>query len=67
MPSAACPKCKERIFVEASSEQGRILTCEDCDSNLELVGLDPVELDLVSATALGEYEDGFNIREHDEI
>jgi len=67
MPSSACPECKERIFVDASSEQGTIFTCEDCESNLELVGLDPVELDKVSATALGEYEDGFNIQEHDEI
>ncbi|NNE98227.1 MAG: lysine biosynthesis protein LysW [Pyrinomonadaceae bacterium] len=67
MPSTTCPECEERIFVDANSEQGRIITCEDCDSNLELVGLDPVELDVVSQSEPGEYSDGFNIREHDEI
>lgn len=67
MPSTACPECKERIFVDASSEQGKIFTCEDCDSKLELVGLDPVELDAISSDEGDEYSDGFNIREHDEI
>ena len=67
MPSTTCPECEERIFIDASSEQGRIITCEDCDSSLELVGLDPVELDVVSETNQGEYGDGFNIQEHDEI
>lgn len=67
MPSTICPECQGRIFVGASSEQGSIFTCEDCDSNLELVGLDPVELDLVSHADLGDYVDGFNIEEHDEI
>ena len=66
MPSSACPECEERVFVGANSEQGSIFTCEDCESKLELVGLDPVELDIMSQND-DEYGDGFNIREHDEI
>lgn len=46
MPATACPECEEKVFVDAESEQGDIVTCEECGSELEVVGLDPVELDL---------------------
>ena len=61
MPSTACPECEEKVFVDAEADQGDVVTCEECGANLEVVGLDPVELDL--------YEDGddFNDDEDDEI
>lgn len=46
MPTTACPECEEKVFVDADSEQGDIVTCEECGADLEVVGLDPVELDL---------------------
>ena len=46
MPATACPECEEKVFVDAESEQGDIVTCEECGSELEVVGLDPIELDL---------------------
>jgi alpha-aminoadipate/glutamate carrier protein LysW len=46
MPSTACPECEEKVYVDAESEQGDIVTCDECGSELEVVGLDPVELDL---------------------
>ncbi len=46
MPSAACPECQEKVYVDAESEQGDIVTCEECGLDLEVVGLDPVELDI---------------------
>ena len=46
MPATACPECEEKVFVDAESEQGDIVTCEECGAELEVVGLDPVELDL---------------------
>jgi alpha-aminoadipate carrier protein LysW len=46
MPATACPECEEKVFVDAESEQGDIVTCEECGADLEVVGLDPVELDL---------------------
>ena len=46
MPTAVCPECSEEVYVDAESEQGDIVTCEECGSDLEVVGLDPVELDL---------------------
>jgi alpha-aminoadipate/glutamate carrier protein LysW len=48
MPTALCPECDEEVFVDADSEQGDVVTCDECASRLEVVGLDPVELDLRS-------------------
>lgn len=46
MPATACPECEEKVYVDAESEQGDIVTCDECGAELEVVGLDPVELDL---------------------
>ena len=46
MPTANCPVCDENVYVDAKMEQGDIVFCEECDSDLEVVGLDPVELDV---------------------
>jgi len=46
MPTAICPECDEEVYVDADSEQGDIISCDECGSRLEVVGLDPVELDL---------------------
>jgi lysine biosynthesis protein LysW len=45
MPIAACPECSEDVFVDADSEQGDVVSCE-CGVDLEIAGLDPIELDL---------------------
>ena len=46
MPNAICPECDEEVFVDADSEQGDRVTCDECGSGLVVVGLDPIELDL---------------------
>jgi alpha-aminoadipate carrier protein LysW len=46
MPTSICPECSEEVFVEAESEQGDTVTCDECGSRLVVVGLDPIELDL---------------------
>jgi alpha-aminoadipate carrier protein LysW len=46
MPTTACPECSEDVFVDADSEQGDIVTCDECGTDLEIVGLDPIELDI---------------------
>lgn len=46
MPTANCPECEEEVYVDADSEQGDEVSCDECGSKLVLVGLDPVELDL---------------------
>jgi lysine biosynthesis protein LysW len=46
VPTAICPECESDVYVGADSEQGSILTCDECHTKLELVGLDPIELDV---------------------
>lgn len=46
MPTAICPECSEEVYVDAESEQGDNVVCEECSSKLVVVGLDPFELDL---------------------
>ena len=46
MPTSICPDCSEEVYVDAESEQGDNVICDECGSKLVVVGLDPVELDL---------------------
>ena len=53
MPTAKCPECDEEVYVDSESEQGDVVTCDECGTDLEVVGLDPVELDAYT----GDYDD----------
>jgi len=46
MPTTACPECSEEVYVDADSEQGDLVSCDECGTELEIVGLDPIELDI---------------------
>jgi alpha-aminoadipate carrier protein LysW len=46
MPNAICPECDEEVYVDAESEQGDVVSCDECGADLEIVGLDPIELDI---------------------
>jgi alpha-aminoadipate carrier protein LysW len=46
MPTTACPECSEDVYVDAESEQGDVISCDECGTDLEIVGLDPIELDI---------------------
>ena len=50
MPTSKCPECEEEVYVDADSEQGDGVTCDECGSGLVVVGLDPIELDLKTDT-----------------
>jgi alpha-aminoadipate/glutamate carrier protein LysW len=55
MPTAVCPECDEEVYVDADSEQGDVVSCDECGADLEVVGLDPIELDLYEGG--GELDD----------
>jgi alpha-aminoadipate carrier protein LysW len=57
MPTAVCPECDEEVYVDADSEQGDVVTCDECGADLEVVGLDPIELDLYEGG--DEYDDDY--------
>ena len=46
MPTSKCPECEEEVYVDAESEQGDKVSCDECGADLVVVGLDPIELDL---------------------
>ncbi len=46
MPTTSCPECDEEVYVDAESEQGDVVSCDECGADLEVVGLDPIELDV---------------------
>lgn len=50
MPTSICPECDEEVFVDAETEQGDRVMCDECGSRLVVVGLDPIEMDLYEDT-----------------
>jgi alpha-aminoadipate/glutamate carrier protein LysW len=43
---ATCPECDAEIEIdEYDVDKGDLISCPDCGSNLEVVGVSPVELD----------------------
>jgi len=43
---ANCPECGAEIVLESGTEVGEIIVCPDCGSDLEVLSLSPVQLDL---------------------
>ncbi len=46
MPTGSCPECEADVHVDIDSDKGDVVTCDECATQLEVVGLDPVELDI---------------------
>lgn len=57
MPLAVCPECEVEIHVDDDVDKGDQITCEECDALLEVVGLDPIELDLAPEDDEDYYDD----------
>lgn len=57
MPTANCPECDEEVYVDADTEQGDTVSCDECGSSLTVVGLDPIELDLKDESDEDDYDD----------
>ncbi len=54
MPTGTCPECDAEVHVDTDADKGDIMSCEECGTDLEIVGLDPVELDIVEDEDLGD-------------
>ncbi|HVF66571.1 MAG TPA: hypothetical protein VM914_02835, partial [Pyrinomonadaceae bacterium] len=46
VPVGTCPDCEAEVHVALDADKGDSITCEECGTPLEVVGLDPVELDI---------------------
>jgi alpha-aminoadipate carrier protein LysW len=40
-----CPYCGAKVALQKSSRVGSIVYCKDCDAELEILSLNPLELD----------------------
>ena len=65
MPTAICPECDEEVYVDADSEQGDRVTCDECGSSLVVVGLDPIELDLQEESESDDLEEEEDFESYD--
>ena len=45
MASAYCPDCDGRIAFNPHAALGQKVTCPHCDSDLEVISVEPLELD----------------------
>lgn len=57
MPLAVCPECEAEIHVDEDADKGEVVTCEECEAKLEVVGLDPIELDLAREEEDEDYDE----------
>jgi alpha-aminoadipate/glutamate carrier protein LysW len=57
VPTGTCPECDAEVHVDTDADKGDIMSCEECGTDLEIVGLDPVELDIVEDEDLGDEEE----------
>lgn len=57
MPLANCPECAAELHVDEDIDKGQMFHCEECDSTLEVVGLDPIELDVAAEADDEEFDD----------
>ena len=46
MKTVECPECAAELQMEDSVEEGEIVVCPDCGVELEVVGVDPLEVEL---------------------
>jgi alpha-aminoadipate carrier protein LysW len=64
MPS--CPECENELDIELDEvEEGDVLSCEECGSEFEVVGVEPLELSKVEDD-LEEDDDDFEEEEEEE-
>ena len=63
MPTVVCPECSEDVYVDAESEQGDVVSCDECGVDLEVVGLDPFELDVYEEKS--DYKDDVDYDAYD--
>ncbi len=59
MPTGTCPECEADVHVDTDTDKGDTITCEECGTELEVVGLDPVELDIAEDDVDEDEEEDF--------
>ncbi|HVZ85291.1 MAG TPA: hypothetical protein VG893_16560 [Terracidiphilus sp.] len=62
-----CPECENELDIEVDElEEGDVVACEECGSEYEVVGVDPLELSKVDEGYEEEDEEYFDEEEEEE-
>ena len=62
-----CPECENELDIEEDElEEGDVVACEECGSEYEVVGVDPLELTRVGEELEDEEEETYNGDEEEE-
>jgi alpha-aminoadipate/glutamate carrier protein LysW len=64
---ASCPECENELDIEVDElEEGDVVACEECGSEYEVVGVDPLELTKVDEEYEEEEDEFFDEDEEEE-
>ena len=64
--AAVCPECDNPIDIDNEVDEGETVQCEECGTELEVVGTDPIELAPVEEAGYEEDLDTRVTEEDDE-
>jgi len=57
---ASCPECENELDIDVDEvEEGDVVACEECGTEFEVVGVEPLELARVEDDLEEEDDDGF--------
>ena len=60
MATTYCPDCDNKIVVNPHPVLGQKLTCANCDAELEVISVDPLEVDWVYDWSWDEEDDDYD-------
>jgi alpha-aminoadipate carrier protein LysW len=46
MSAVTCPECEAEIELDATTEEGEIIVCSDCGVDLEVISLNPPQVNV---------------------
>jgi len=65
--SVVCPECDNPLDIDTEDvEEGEIIQCDECGTDLEVVSSDPVELAAVDEEGYDDEEDAAVVEDDDE-
>ena len=63
MKTTRCPMCKSNINLRHKPWKGQFIDCPSCEAVLEVVRLNPLELDWTYGVNDSSYDDSFSYEE----
>lgn len=65
--SVVCPECDNPLDIDVDDvEEGEVIQCDECGSDLEVVSSDPLELAPVDAEGYDDEDDAISADEDEE-